>query len=234
MRRATRYQQACEDFDASERAFGQCKRCGFSLADHLRRNEPEEDGEHDDLNTDTEEAAPAEEEAAEEVNEPKACGNFTFAKGSYGLCVCGFPMEEHKADDQKSSTFRRSLRHLAKRISKRVSSKREPCENFAIDLNSDQYGQCSCGFTKPEHDKAAKRRAEKEARALARTRSTPIMSASGKIVGPCTHFELDMKSEGGYGVCVCGFPRERHQNFTMRPSEWESVKSALTKPKPFE
>ncbi|GBG28581.1 Hypothetical Protein FCC1311_048032 [Hondaea fermentalgiana] len=165
--RRAKYKTACESFDASEAAFGQCRTCGFSLADHLARLATRDDAEKGSEGEDevAEEVPPP---PPEEPAKPQACHNFTFAKDGFGMCECGFAMEEHRSEDRRSS-FRRSMRNFAKRISRKltkssIESPAEPCEHFAIDLNSEQYGLCFCGFNKLEHDKIAAKRALEEER----------------------------------------------------------------------
>ena len=50
----------------------------------------------------------------------------------------------------------------------------------------------------------------------------------------CDKFEVDVNNTtGGYGICLCGRPREEHFEFKTDGKQYEDVKEGLTEPKPF-
>jgi hypothetical protein len=178
---------------------------------------------------------------------PGACKNFTLkVKGSQqpNMCECGFGKDDHApADRGVSQRISTAITSVAHRISNRFSMTRGkvvlskaqgvPCDHFSINLASEQYGLCHCGFGKLEHTQfgevkaqaqSAKQKKEEEARAK--------VTAKGGPREPCAEFTLDMANKEGYGYCRCGFPRDKHQDFKLH-GEFEGHRKNLTKPKEF-
>jgi len=223
-------------FEANEKVFGTCRRCGNSLADHLQRRSVDSDA----YSSDAEYDAPFDDEIPPPP--PGPCRSFTFQNGSR-LCACGFEMSDHDSDDQGGSPNRLSLsiNRMVRRVSKRFSNIRGQvvlsnpqgvaCEHFSLNLQGEQYGLCKCGFNKLEHEKAHKQRQEVEAKE-ALVKKQKAIEARGDPTKPCKSFALDLANKEGYGVCQCGFRRDQHMDFTMH-GEHQKVRGTLTAPKPF-
>lgn len=230
----------CDDFDSSLKAYGVCKTCQHTLAEHLSQQEGGDVAALEEAAEAEAEEARRQQEVEAKANEPKACHNFTFAINSTrtDMCDCGFPKDDH-VSDSKHVSFRMSFQSVKNRVSKRVtkglggrssaksSRPKEPCDNFEIDLEGDHYGLCNCGFNKVEHDRAAAYKAE-EAEEKRKRAAGIKKAAPGAPTAPCADFNLDLTNGGGYGVCrECGFKRDEHVDFKVRECwcRWVSLDS---------
>ncbi len=226
----------CEDFEANEKAFGKCRKCNFSLAEHFSGGAEEAD----DIAP-----PPPVEEVQEKKVAAQACRNFTWKKSDdndqwAGVCECGFPKAEHEKEDRGvSMRLSRNLSHMGKKISKRFSVTKGKvilanpvgvaCDDFRLNLEGDQYGLCKCGFNKLDHQKADQKRAQYTAEKKAKEDQAARI-ARGDTSVACTSFVLDLANKEGYGYCTCGFRRDQHQDFSTK-ADYANVQ--LSKPKDF-
>ena len=195
-------------------------------------------------------AAPAPAEPGKKAPAAKPCDHFELdLSGTFGFCKCGHSREEHKQagtikepepivfagahiQDVKRST-------LVNKPGAHPGKQAKPCDHYAVDMNGKTFGDCLCGHAKAKHKQFQVARkgeyndpdAEEEAAPEPQPEAPKIIVRDG--THPCEVFELDLKNQGGYGACICGFTRVDHEQFHHDPEEWVKVKNSLTAPKEF-
>jgi len=224
---------ACEHYqvDTTATEFGTCV-CGWKKSEHgkPRRKKGE---------------APPPEAPAAALHEDRnaaPCAHYEVdvLSTKFGNCKCGWSKEDHRA----AGTFvEPELREFAgghggdpKRPTiapKKVQGKQDkPCYHYQVDVNAKTFGDCLCGHAKKAHREFGGHAGEEPAGA-----APPPPPPAEVIVRdgthPCAKFELDLKNQGGYGACLCGFSRKDHEDFHSDPAEWSKIKQALTPPKEF-
>jgi len=156
---------------------------------------------------------------------------------------CGRRKADHPEIEKSTSTFagthvKEAIKTLVKRVSKRftVSVNGEPCNKFEVDVLATKFGSCKCGFNKKEHEDIEEARAERK-RLDSKLHEVKLQEEKlqDQPDRPCNTFNLNLESKGGYGVCVCGFTRQEHQQFTdvRLVGTLKEKKGALTTPKEF-
>lgn len=243
--------------DVSASEFGSCK-CGFKKAEHGKRRDnflkknpgapvpPPRASDLSKLSIATPAAAapppPAPVSRAKPVVNQGPCRSYTVdLTGKFGHCKCGFSREDHKhagtlvekehavfagghvADPNRATSAPRNVPRQ-----KQV----KPCADYQVDTNGAQYGDCTCSHPRVKHRQFGMVHDVEEPEPIPEPEPVAeVIVRDG--TQPCVKFELDVKNLGGYGACLCGFSRLDHEQFSINPSEWMSVKDSLTAPKDF-
>lgn len=86
--------------------------------------------------------------------EGKACKNYRVDVNAenFGDCVCGFPKDAHV--DRGENNAAKALKKLRSTQSAKDNFRPrtgKPCNNYKVDLNAENFGDCLCGFPKEAH-----------------------------------------------------------------------------------
>jgi len=179
---------------------------------------------------------------------PEPCNHFELdLQGTFGFCKCGHSREEHKQAGTLAPPEPRLFAGAHIQDGKRNSiagkpgahgKQAKPCDHYAVDTNGKTFGDCVCGHPKTKHKQFQPvKKGQNNDPDEEEVAPEPEPEAPRVIVRdgthPCEVFELDLKNQGGYGRCICGFSRLDHEQFHSDPAEWHRVKASLTAPKEF-
>ena len=116
--------------------------------------------------------------------------------------------KEQAAKEQKAAeTVQKHMRGSIART--KVENMKRPCDEYSVNMNAANFGECMCGWPKADHATSA---FVKKRQTLAPTK---VNSADlrnrfvKKAYCPCTAYRVNLQSEN-FGECMCGEPKDDH------------------------
>lgn len=101
-----------------------------------------------------------------------------------------------------------------------------PCNTYRLNLKSESFGDCQCGWSKASHSPAALLAGGAGKPSAKRQASAKELPASffEKAAAECTRYEVNMKS-ANFGECVCGWPRAQHSAAALAAASLKEEKT---------
>lgn len=113
-----------------------------------------------------------------------------------------------RAAEEKAATM--VQKHMRSSIARaKVELMKHPCEEYRVNMEAANFGECMCGWPKADHATSA---FVKKKKTLAPTKvdSADLRNRFvKKAYCPCTAYRVNLESEN-FGECMCGEAKENH------------------------
>jgi len=150
----------------------------------------------------------------------KACNDYrvNMAGANFGDCKCGFAKDAHDASAFATGAKAKRAERTSSQLREDMQAKTyADCSKYTVNLESANFGECTCGRPKAEHspEALAKNAAAGQAQGAIRRDSESMRSKfTQKTKVECVKYEPDLTA-GEFGLCKCGAKRVDHSEAAL-------------------
>eukprot|EP00965_Chrysotila_dentata_P148277 4894959-Pleurochrysis_carterae.AAC.3 len=156
----------------------------------------------------------------------------------FGDCLCGWTKAEHNThafdlDPHSAKAKRLNSNELRNKMAKKEYA---TCDEYLINMNAENFGDCLCGKPKSEHKASALQGEQRGTPTIVDSEEVRARFAQNEATTTCTKYRVNVQAEN-YGecvtsrigsilkpevaVCLCGRPKSEHAASALNYTEME-------------
>jgi len=137
------------------------------------------------------------------------------AADNFGDCLCGWAKGEHSTGAFLSEIKKGKRVDSFELRSKMEKKEKQACDEYRIDMQAVNFGDCICGRPKIEHKELALTPMKASPRAMPVDEKELHAKFTHVTKTDCLRYQVNMNA-ANFGECVCGRPKAEHTDAALK------------------